>query len=239
MDIRNGQLFSELKQGLIARGADIVSSGDIRSLSREVRQGMPVGICIGVALDPAVIEYIIDAPTAAYAVEYTEKNDLLDALGQYCAAFLIKHDHRVIPQKASVDQYDKSTLSTLLPHKTVATLSGMGWIGRNACLITADYGSAVRITSVLTDAPLSLSIPVQSSECGDCSKCLEACPGSAIKGSIWQHGTERDDLYDAFACRETIMRVSEEAGIPKRICGICIAACPFTKRYLKRGELRS
>ena len=46
---------------------------------------------------------------------------------------------------------------TVMPHKTVAVHAGLGWIGKSALFVTEKYGSAVRLTSVLTDAPLSIT----------------------------------------------------------------------------------
>ena len=48
---------------------------------------------------------------------------------------------------------------TPLPHKTVATRTGLGWIGKNCLLVTKEYGSAVRLSSLLTDAPLPAGTP--------------------------------------------------------------------------------
>jgi epoxyqueuosine reductase QueG len=73
---------------------------------------------------------------------------------------------------ATTYDIDSQTLSTGLPHKTTATLAGLGWIGKCALLVTERYGSAIRLTAVLTEAELPCGEPVSRSRCGACAdKC--------------------------------------------------------------------
>ena len=72
-------------------------------------------------------------------------------------------------------------LGTPLPHKTVATRAGLGWIGKCALLVTKQFGSAIRLTSVLTDVYIccdtalarSKSIGIETTICG---RCIAVCP---------------------------------------------------------------
>ena len=57
-------------------------------------------------------------------------------------------------------------LGAELPHKTVATRAGIGWIGKCALLVTEKYGSAIRLTTVLTDMDLETDQPINGSKCG-------------------------------------------------------------------------
>ena len=124
--------------------------------------------------------------------------------------------------------------ATLLPHKTVAIRAGLGWIGRNALLVTREYGPALRLSSLLTDAELSAAKPVAASSCGDCAECVRHCPAGALKGEKWTSGLSRDRLVDVGACSDAAKRLCRERfGIEARICGKCIEVCPFTRRYLR------
>ena len=162
---------------------------------------------------------------------------MLDLLGEKAGRYLGEQGYNARWFSATNSEIDRDTLSTRLPHKTVATLAGLGWIGKCALLITPEYGSAVRITSVLTDAELAAGTPKNRSECGDCHACVDICPGSAVTGREWEAGMSRDLLYDPFKCREVAQKWQREReGITDNICGMCIAACPWTKRYLdKKG----
>ena len=124
-----------------------------------------------------------------------------------------------------------------LPHKTVATRAGLGWIGKNCLLVTPEFGSAIRLSSCLTDAPLDCGVPVEESKCGNCECCVKSCPAGALNGVIWHAGMERELLFQKALCKEKqreIMR--RNTGIDTDLCGKCFAVCPYTRRYLKDGR---
>ena len=60
-----------------------------------------------------------------------------------------------------------------------AKLSGLGWIGKNSLLINKDVGSYFFIAEIICDLELEYDSPV-SDRCGNCSKCIDACPTNAI-----------------------------------------------------------
>ena len=91
---------------------------------------------------------------------------------------------------------------TPLPFKTLATRSGLGWIGKSATLVTKEYGNAIRLNGVLTDMPIQSGVPINSSLCGDCEECIKSCPGKAVKGKLWDLHTDRDELLDASECKK-------------------------------------
>jgi len=93
----------------------------------------------------------------------------------------------------------------------------------------------LRISSVLTDAPLAYAVPIERSRCGSCRRCVDACPAGAVTGRPWTAGIPRDQIYDAAACREKASELATAQGINATICGICIFVCPWTQRYLRRS----
>jgi epoxyqueuosine reductase QueG len=121
-----------------------------------------------------------------------------------------------------------------MPHKTVAVSSGLGWIGKSALFLTEEYGSALRLISVLTDAPLECNEPITASKCGNCTLCEKACPGHAISGQLWKPELDREDYFDAMACRKKAREIAANS-IDRKItlCGKCIEVCPYTRRYTK------
>ncbi len=228
------ELLTELKRLLTEEGAAIVGCADLAPVPGELRKNFPRGVSIGVALSPEIIAGIVAGPTDAYSQEYDRANTLLDRLSDEGAKFLRSRGYHAVALSTTVAELDKANLTTPLPHKTTATLAGVGWIGKSALLVTEAYGSAVRYTTVLTDAPLPVGEPVTESRCGSCQACVEVCPAHAISGQNWRQGIPRQDIYDAFACCQVAQQEGEKLSPAHRriICGICIAACPYTKRYL-------
>jgi epoxyqueuosine reductase len=229
-------LSNELESFLLASGASLVGFADLQEIESEVRGGFPSGISIAVALDPRIMAGIREGPTRAYYDEYNRVNDKLDKLGEATAAWLQDKGYRAQARVTTLGE-DKVTLSVRLPHKTVATRAGLGWIGKCALLVTKRFGSAVRLTTVLTGAPLAHGRPVNESLCSHCTHCMDACPAQAVTGTSWRAGMSREALYDAFKCRDKAEELSLKGfGVKYAICGLCIVACPWTGKYLKRAR---
>ena len=62
-----------------------------------------------------------------------------------------------------------------------AARSGLGFIGKNCCLIVPGLGSHVFLGTVITQAPLRPGTPLEE-RCGRCTRCLDACPTEAFAG---------------------------------------------------------
>jgi len=242
-----------LKNVLLGVGACRVGFADLSPLSADVKtvfrdrlrpdaapDSLLRGISIAVSLPPEVVAALGGGPTRTYYDAYGVANQKLDALALRCACWLENAGFRAWAQtRDNVDGGDTlDEYTTRLPHKTVATLAGMGWIGKDALLVTREFGSAVRITSVLTDAPLPADEPVTVSHCGTCDKCVRMCPAAALRGVTWQPGiTATAELVDVENCSKTAARLSlKNYGIDFDICGMCFHACPFTRKWLHKAS---
>jgi epoxyqueuosine reductase len=67
-----------------------------------------------------------------------------------------------------------------LLEKEFARLAGLGWIGKNTLLLNRRLGSWFFLAALLSSEPLDYDQPHQTSHCGTCQKCLEACPTGAL-----------------------------------------------------------
>jgi epoxyqueuosine reductase QueG len=213
-------------------GADLVGFADMSGVPEAA---LPFGVSVAVRLPPEIVRSIADGPNRAYYEAYHAINARLDRIVMLGAEYLAGLGYQAAAQTTrAVVKLDP--LRTLLPHKTVSTRAGLGWIGRCALLVTQEYGPALRLSSILTDAPLACASPVDESRCGSCSECVKHCPARALKGEKWTAGMERDHLVDASACRGTAIRLCRERfGEEATICGKCIEVCPHTQRYLQRA----
>ena len=190
------------------------------------------GVSIALRLPREVVAGIADGPTRDYIDAYNDLNARLDALAEACERYLTDAGFEACALTRSRVEY-VAEAQTRLPYKTVAVRAGLGWIGRSAMFVTERYGSAVRLTAVLTDAPLETAEPTTGSRCGGCSRCAEACPGHAITGQLWHAGMARAELFDPIACREKARALAlERTGEVITLCGKCIEVCPYTRRYL-------
>ncbi|MDR3299428.1 MAG: epoxyqueuosine reductase [Candidatus Accumulibacter sp.] len=241
----------DLKTELKNLGASLVGFADLSRLPdeavlhtfRERLRGAPTalyGVSIAVAFAPEIVAGLGNGPTRAYYDAYHAANDTLDALASRCARRLEEAGFAAWAQtRANVNAHDTlNEYATRLPHKTVATLAGLGWVGKNALLVTRQFGSAIRLTSVITGAPLPGDAPITVSHCGRCVKCVDICPADALTGVTWQRGMiTTNELVDTERCSIVAAALSKNNyGISFDICGKCFYVCPFTQKWLKRRE---
>lgn len=151
------ELKQELFRRLAAEGAAQMGVADLRGL---VPSGLETGVAVLVSLPRDLVRALQTAPTRAYYAAYHTLNAQLDRIVTRGADFLEQAGYRARAQTTSAVVQDDGW-STPLPHKTVATRAGLGWVGRSCLLVTRAYGSAVRLSSLVTDAPLPWDPPVE------------------------------------------------------------------------------
>jgi epoxyqueuosine reductase QueG len=227
--------LEDIRKILLESSAALVGFADMRAVPAEDRKGMHRALSIAVALSPEIVSRITKGPTQEYFREYQRANVLLSKLSHQAAKLLIEMGFEALALEPTTEAFDAATLRAGLSHKIAATRSGLGWIGKNALVITRPFGSAIRLTTVLTDAPLEAGQPFDESKCGTCTACVEICPAQAPTGRNWSLGLYRDEFFDAHACCRKATEFCEHVGIDSTICGICIEACPWTRKYLKRA----
>jgi epoxyqueuosine reductase len=224
----------QIRTALRDRGASLVGFADLIGIPVEARHSKRFAVSIAVALDASIVANIRNGPTPEYYSEYRRANALLSDLGKVTVNLIGDHGYQAISKEPTGVGIDPKTESTVLPHKTVATRAGLGWIGKCALLVTKEYGSAIRLTTVLTDAQLETAIPTDHSLCGDCEICVNFCPGNAPSGKNWNVKLYRDSFFDFSACRRAAKEGAAKIGIDDTVCGICVSVCPWTVKYIER-----
>ncbi len=213
-----------IKENLIQSGASLVGFADTRILHNDLSRAYPYAVSIAIALDREVVGNILRGPTPAYYEEYLKVNQKLAILSQQLRSLIDiagYKTHMLNDYEATHD----------LPHKTAATLAGLGWVGKSNLLVTKAFGSAVRLATIPTTMPLVCGEPITESQCGVCSICAAVCPAKAIKGKLWHQSIATEDMYKAHVCEDKARELSRAIGVDKAICGICMANCPWTMRY--------
>ena len=114
----------------------------------------------------------------------------------------------------------------------LAQLAGVGWIGKNTCVMDQKLGSFLLLGVILTSAPLAKGATLlpAADRCGSCTRCLDACPTDALIAPR---------QMDASRCI-SYLTIEKKGSIPEELragmgrqvfgCDICQDVCPWNRR---------
>ncbi len=220
------KIQDKLKEYLLSQGASDVGfckidDGDFG----ECRYG----ISIVVRLSENIVVEIGAEPTHTYFNHYRSVNAFIDSLLLKAGLFLQKEGYKYITVAASQSiNKDGWNYKGRYSHKKVATLSGLGTIGKSSMFLHKDYGAKVRLGSIFTDCEFDVSDVIALDLCNGCDKCVKACPSGAITGNVWHEGCDREYMFDPEKCSNYMKNYFKHIG-RGAVCGICMKVCPYGK----------
>lgn len=117
--------------------------------------------------------------------------------------------------------------------RTYARLAGLGWVGKNTCLINEQRGSWFFLGELITSIELDVDIPPPE-RCGTCTRCIDACPTGAFvpAGDWWAIDARRCIAYLTIELHGSIAAEHREPmGTHIFGCDICQDVCPWNARH--------
>jgi len=221
--------LNDLKKYLKKSGASKVGFADLNGLTREFVD-LPNGISLVLKLPKETIQLVKNEEYEEYWKSFHKSIAELTEISFKGEKYIKNLGYDAFALTMKRNECDMEKLLSILPYKTIATKSGLGWIGRSALFITPEYGSAVALGAILTDMPLEYDTPITDSECDECTNCQDACPVDAINPQKWNDRLNREDIIDIETCGEYIIG-QYKSGLG---CTKCMSECKLTQEYLKR-----
>jgi epoxyqueuosine reductase len=151
--------------------------------------------------------------------------------------------HRVIGKRIdALDDWMHATHGTPFesrPHvdtgpvqeRVFAQYGGLGWIGKNCCVISTTHGSWLFLSAIVSSLPLAADRPA-TDHCGSCTRCLDACPTEALVAPA---------VLDARRCL-SYLTIELRGDVPEEFraamgsqiygCDICQDVCPWNRTPL-------
>jgi len=154
--------------------------------------------------------------------------------------FVIKEKLRLIAdvmeEEAGPVNYRIFTDSAPVLDRAWAVNAGIGWIGKNTMLISRRNGSFFFLAEIITDLELEYDSPFGGSYCGDCTRCIDACPTGAITGPRQLDAT-RCISYLTIELKEAVgEEFRGKMGNWIFGCDVCQDVCPWNKFSLTSNE---
>ncbi|MCP4543799.1 MAG: tRNA epoxyqueuosine(34) reductase QueG [Chloroflexi bacterium] len=183
-------------------------------------------ICVG-------LNYYSDPPS-----DHLERHSSFGLISNY--AWGIDYHDLMTPRLESLTAFIGAEMGRRITHRTYvdtgpvlerayAARAGLGFIGKNTCLIHPKMGSWLFLGEILVDAELDPTTEQTNMSCGTCRRCLDACPTGALVAPY---------VLDARRCI-SYLTIELKGAIPHEFrslmgswiygCDVCQAVCPWQR----------
>ena len=194
---------------------------DVRRVLPSARSVIVTGTIYNTAAPYSIEE---SDPDRAHIARYAWGDDYHDVIGSRMAALLEWMRGQSAEPFEALAYVDTGPIQ----ERVYARHAGIGWIGKNTCVINDEIGSWIFLAEIICSLPLDVDEPA-SDRCGDCTLCIEACP---------THALVAPGVLDSSRCisyltieRRGPMPDELAAGVGSHVygCDICQEVCPWNQ----------
>lgn len=168
------------------------------------------------------------ARVAAYALGEDYHQVLVDRMRALVTALEVHVGHPV-PHRLYTD-------TGPILERELAQRAGLGWIGKNTCLIDPQRGSYLLLGEILLGLRLEADAPFIEDRCGSCTRCLEACPTRCILPNRTLDATRCISYLTIETRAEIAPELRPVIGDWVFGCDICQDVCPWNVRFARPAD---
>jgi epoxyqueuosine reductase len=169
-------------------------------------------------------------PMRAQIARYAWGDDYHDVIGRRLESLVSWM------REASAEPFDALAYVDTGPvqERVYAQYAGIGWIGKNTCVINPALGSWIFLAEVICSLPLDPDAP-SFDQCGTCTLCIEACPTQALAPGVLD--SNKCISYLTIERRGDLNEIERRAiGSHVYGCDICQEVCPWNGRAPRSNE---
>ena len=208
--------------------------GDLRHRPEELLPGAKSVICVGLVYHgPEPLSTEVSDAEHAWISRYAWGDDYHDVIRAKLELLADKI------QKVSPMQFRVCVDTAPLTERSLGRDAGLGWIGRNTCLINQQLGSWFFLGELLTTLELEPDA-APPDRCGSCTRCIDACPTAAIVPSPDGRFELDARLCISYFTIELRSSIPEEhrAAVGANVfgCDICQDVCPWNRKAARTNE---
>ena len=216
--------------GMAGEMAYMMRDPDRRSDLRRVLAGAQSIVVVGLSHDSVALpDDVKNDPSRGLIARYAwgrDYHDLMTPRLKELAKFIREESGREVASKVYVD-------TGAVLERDWAQQAGLGFMGKNTCLIHPRMGSWLFLGEVITNLDLEIDRPQTGVGCGTCQRCLVACP---------THAFPQPYVLDARRCI-SYLTIELRSSIPIELrplmgnrifgCDICQDVCPWPARFAR------
>ena len=117
--------------------------------------------------------------------------------------------------------------------RSLATMAGIGWIGKNSCLIIPGQGSYFLLAEILINLYFSPDQQLDIDYCGNCHRCIDSCPTKCIQDNRTIDTANCISYLTIENKKEISENLREKTGNWVFGCDVCQQVCPWNKQFAK------
>jgi hypothetical protein len=170
-------LYHKIEAAARESGSGLVGFADLSPLKGMLAGDattfeFPYAVTFAVEIPKEAARASLEKPSVEMRSAYKMCNKKLKEAGEKIVQILAAEGYKA----RFIDPAQRVNPEKLLgpiSQKAIASLSGMGWIGKNGLLITEKYGPRQRMGAVLTDMPVTRKAKLVDNQCGECTACID------------------------------------------------------------------